>query len=223
MPTQHNSHRANWQFTDSSAYDGLPVGTLYCIGRNYRNHAAEMNAPIPETPLVFLKPPSAYLPTNSMVVLPMFTANVHYEVEMVVVIGAVEPMVTIAGIGVGIDFTARDVQQRAKERGEPWATAKSWKHSAPVSPLLDVAMVDATNCTLWLQKNGAVVQSGNTNTMERSVQELVVYLHSIFALQPGDAVFTGTPAGVGPVQTGDTLSATLEGSSVQTHLQVTIV
>ena len=112
------------------AFPEMPVGTLYCIGRNYADHAKEMHVNLPEVPLVFIKPPSAYAPNGSTINIPWFTQNVHHEVELVVVIGdIIDNIPTIAGFGVGIDFTARDVQTNAKKNGEPWAVSKGWKGS----------------------------------------------------------------------------------------------
>ncbi len=194
-----------WTFTTTDVRE-LPVGTLYCIGRNYADHAAEMGASIPTDPIVFLKPPSAYRPSGSVITLPTFSSDVHHEVEMVVVMGEHG----IAGIGVGLDLTARDVQSAAKAKGLPWATAKSWKGSAPVSPIVPWNQAGGGPWQLTLQINGHVRQHGSTVLMERSIAELVTYVDSIFDLQPGDAIFTGTPSGVAAVCSGDTAAATLD-------------
>lgn len=198
-----------WTFTDSRAQE-LPVGTLYCIGRNYADHAAEMGAPLPAgslpDPIVFLKPPSAFRSSGSVIPLPPFSQDVHHEVELVVVMGKHG----IAGIGVGLDLTARDVQAVAKANGLPWSTAKSWKGSAPVSPLVRRDQAGSGPWQLTLRINGHVRQHASTGLMERSIDELVTYVDSIFDLQPGDAIFTGTPSGVSAVCSGDTAVATLD-------------
>lgn len=184
----------------------LPVGTLYCIGRNYADHAAEMGASVPTDPIVFLKPPTAYRPHLSTITLPSFSSDINHEVELVVVLGASG----IVGIGVGLDLTARDVQARAKREGTPWATAKSWKGSAPVSALCPWDKAGSGPWTLSLSVHGEQRQHASTALMERSIDDLVAYVDSVFGLRPGDAIFTGTPAGVGPLRAGDTAVATLD-------------
>ncbi|MBU3740997.1 MAG: isomerase/hydrolase [Candidatus Kapabacteria bacterium] len=191
-------------FTDGTT---MPVGTMYCIGRNYAAHAAEMGAAVPTDPIVFLKPPSAYAATDSVITLPSFSTNVHHEVELVVVMG---PDRTIAGYAVGLDLTARDLQAAAKQRGEPWATAKSWARSAPVSHVVPASQIGHGPFTLSLEVNGEQRQHGSTGLMERSVAILVDYLDSIFTLQEGDCIFTGTPEGVARVMAGDVATARLD-------------
>lgn len=198
------SNRPTWTFTDGTT---LPVGTMYCIGRNYAAHAAEMGAAVPEAPIVFIKPPSAYAAHGSTVHLPAFTKNVHHEVELVVVMG---PNRSIAGYAVGLDLTARDVQAQAKERGEPWATAKSWASSAPVSQVVPADQIGHGPFTITLDVNGKRRQHGSTATMERAVPALADYLDAIFSLQEGDCIFTGTPEGVAALHAGDTAVAWLD-------------
>lgn len=199
-----------WTFTDASIQT-LPVGTLYCIGRNYADHAAEMGAPLSAAgtvadPIVFLKPPTAYRPTGSSVTLPSFSTEIHHEVELVVVMG----VDGIAGIGVGLDLTARDLQAAAKAKGLPWATAKSWRGSAPVSPIVPWDLAGGGPWQLTLHINGEVRQQASTALMERSIDQLVAYVDDVFGLQPGDAMFTGTPAGVAAVRAGDWGLASLD-------------
>jgi 2-keto-4-pentenoate hydratase/2-oxohepta-3-ene-1,7-dioic acid hydratase in catechol pathway len=199
-----------WTFTDASIQT-LPVGTLYCIGRNYADHAAEMGAPLPAAgtvadPIVFLKPPTAYRPTCSSITLPSFSTEIHHEVELVVVMG----VDGIAGIGVGLDLTARDLQAAAKAKGLPWSTAKSWKGSAPVSPIAPWGLAGGGPWQLTLHINGEVRQQASTALMERSIDQLVAYVDDVFGLQPGDAMFTGTPAGVAAVRAGDRALASLD-------------
>lgn len=203
-----------WTFTDGST---LPIGTMYCIGRNYAAHAREMNAPVPQDPIVFLKPPAAFAEDGSTIALPHFSTNVHHEVELVVVIGTDGENVAvhdaegmIAGYGIGLDLTARDVQQGAKQRGEPWAVAKSWKHSAPVSRIVPRVAVQAGPLSFTLAVNNESRQFGSTSHMERSVHELIAYLSNVFTLRRGDCIFTGTPEGVAQLHAGDTAVATLE-------------
>lgn len=208
----------HWTFSDGRT---LPVGTMYCIGRNYADHAREMGAEIVDDPIVFIKPPAAYLPNGADISLPDFSREVHHEVELVVVIGdspnhtpETSPWNRIAGIGVGLDLTARDVQATAKRMGHPWAVAKSWKGSAPVSPIIPVEDVGRGPWTIELFVNDQLRQTGSTADMERSVEALVEYVESVFSLQPGDCIFTGTPSGVGPITPGDRLRATLNGQPV---------
>ena len=183
----------------------LRVGTLYGIGRNYAAHAREMGAEVPADPLVFIKPASAYMPTDSLISLPAWSHDIHHEVELVVVIGHHG----IAGLGVGLDLTARDVQAAAKERGTPWALATGWRESAPVSPIVPYEQCGKGPWTITLTVDGELRQQTSTIKMERSIDELMEYLDGVFGLLPGDAIFTGTPEGVGPVLRGQRAVATL--------------
>ena len=224
----HDQHRTSsmpfWEFTDGST---LPVGTLYCIGRNYADHAAEMNASVPTDPLVFIKPPAAYLPSGSTLVLPSWTTDVHHEVECVVVIGSDLRVVeeqnawsAVAGVGVGLDLTARDVQQRAKSAGHPWSVAKSWLGSAPVSSIIPIQQASHGPWDLRCTVNGALRQNGSTSSMERSIPSLIEYIAKVFSLRRGDAIFTGTPAGVGPIHSGDTVVGELASlARVELHIE----
>lgn len=221
--SQHEKTLPSWIFTDGTT---MPVGTLYCIGRNYADHAAEMQASVPTDPIVFLKPPAAYLTSGSTLALPEWTTDVHHEVECVVVIGndirgcsEQDAWSAVAGVGVGLDLTARDVQQRAKSAGHPWAVAKSWHGSAPVSTIVPC---DGTPMGPWELRctvNGILRQQGSTALMERSIPTLIAYLAHVFSLRRGDAVFTGTPAGVGPIRPGDTVIGELASDArVELHI-----
>ncbi|MCX8051256.1 MAG: fumarylacetoacetate hydrolase family protein [Chlorobi bacterium] len=195
----------------------FPIGTIYCIGRNYADHAREMNATVPDEPIVFIKPPSAYLPDGGTIVAPAPGHTLHHEVEIVAAIGERLHRATlddarkaIVGYAVGIDVTLRDVQQRAKERGLPWATAKAFATSAPISRIVPAPMVESLDrLAFGLAVNGVVRQTGFAGDMIWSVPELVAYLSRWFILQPGDVVFTGTPDGVGPLADGDRVRAWL--------------
>lgn len=208
----------SWQLTDGTT---IPVGTMYCIGRNYAAHAIEMGAPVADDPIVFIKPPAAYLPPGSAITLPQFSHDVHHEVELVVVIGKDAEKVApesawdvVAGIGVGLDLTARDIQSTAKAKGHPWAIAKSWRGSAPVSRITPSPTCGRGPWELGLNVNDQLRQHGSTASMERSIEQLVAYVSSVFSLRRGDCIFTGTPEGVGPLQAGDRICATLDGVSV---------
>ncbi len=195
----------------------IRVGSIFCIGRNYAAHAAELNNPVPKSPLVFLKPASSLLASGGRVAIPAASKDVHHEVEVVVLIGTggkgfstEEAVDHISGVGIGIDLTARDIQSRAKEKGHPWSIAKGFDGFAPLSALIaPQAVGDLTDLSLSLTVNGEVRQSGTTANMLWPIADLVSYLSSIFTLYPGDLVFTGTPEGVGPVESGDQLQAIL--------------
>lgn len=207
-----------WQLTDGTT---IPVGTMYCIGRNYAAHAIEMGAPIVDDPIVFIKPPAAYVPADEPVLLPTFSHDVHHEVELVIVIGSDAVNISVesawdvvAGVGVGLDLTARDIQSMAKSKGHPWAIAKSWKGSAPVSHIFPQPKCGRGPWQLGLYVNNELRQQGSTAAMERSVEQLIAFLSTVFSLRPGDCIFTGTPEGVGPLRSGDHVRATLDGESV---------
>jgi 2-keto-4-pentenoate hydratase/2-oxohepta-3-ene-1,7-dioic acid hydratase in catechol pathway len=204
-------------FTDGTK---LEIGTMYCIGQNYEKHAKEMGGEVPKDPVVFIKPPASYIPDGSSVILPDFSNNVHHEVELVVVIGKdcrnvsqSEARTCIAGYAVGIDVTLRDIQKSAKESGKPWAVAKGFVTSAPISqviPARDFGDV-IPYFDLKLQVNGELRQNGNTKDMARPVAMLIEYLSKVFTLREGDCIFTGTPEGVGKIISGDNISAELSG------------
>jgi 2-keto-4-pentenoate hydratase/2-oxohepta-3-ene-1,7-dioic acid hydratase in catechol pathway len=199
------------------------IGTMYCIGKNYAAHAREMGGEVPASPMVFLKPPAAYLPSGSSLPLPSFSHNVHHEVELVILIGKDCADITeeqvpgvIAGYAVGLDMTLRDIQAQAKQKGEPWAIAKGFRGAAPISDFIPSDGTTIADFDVYLTVNGAVRQQGATTYMERSVAELVAYLSSVFTLRAGDIVLTGTPEGVSAIQSGDMLHAEL-----RTHGQAT--
>ena len=192
---------------------------LFCIGRNYAAHAAEMNSPMPEQPMVFIKPSTCIIRDQGTIVLPPQSRDVHHEVELVAVIGKEGKNIPvdlaadyIEGFAVGLDMTARDVQAQAKKRGHPWSVAKGFDTFAPLGSLVPKSAVsNAQELEIKLLVNGGVRQSGTTASMHFSVFELVAYCSTIFTLLPGDLLFTGTPEGVGPVHGGDVLEASVEG------------
>lgn len=205
--------RRNIEFTDGEKF---PVGTMYCIGKNYLKHALEMGGNISSEPIVFMKPPSAFLPEGLDFEIPSFSKNVHHELELVVAIGkdarniAIEEAPKyIAGYAIGIDFTLRDVQEKAKEAGQPWAVSKGFRGGAPISKFLKKESLTEKYFDLELYKNDNLVQKGNTNQMHHSIEELISYLSRVFDLRRGDLIFTGTPEGVGKVNHGDKLLAKL--------------
>lgn len=191
---------------------------IICIGRNYSEHAKELNNPVPSEPVFFMKPESAQLRNNQPFFYPDFSKDIHYEVELVLHINKVGRNIQekfahnyYDGIGVGIDFTARDLQQKAKEKGLPWEMAKAFDFSAPASEFIPKEIfVDLNNITFGLFKNGDMVQKGNSQDMIFSFDAIIAYVSRFVTLKQGDYIFTGTPAGVGPVLIGDTLEAFIE-------------
>lgn len=195
----------------------LPVKSIYCIGRNYAEHAKELNNPLPTSPLVFLKPQSSICYDGDEILIPTQSSDVHHEVELVVAISKIcknasesESLDYISGAGIGIDFTARDIQQKAKELGQPWTVAKGFDTFAPISnfiPLVEIENVQ--NLDLKLSVNDSVKQSGNTSQMIFSIKKIVSFLSGIFTLYPGDLIFTGTPSGVSSIKSKDVITASL--------------
>lgn len=188
---------------------------IIAIGRNYADHAKEMNSPVPKEPILFMKPHNAMLRNNMPFDYPSFSKEVEYEVEIVVRVCRngknilpVDAGKYFDALGVGIDFTARDLQRNCKEKGLPWEIAKAFDHSAAVSGFRLVAdLGDIGKLPFSLKKNGTVVQQGNTADMLFSFKEIIAYASRFFTLNIGDLIFTGTPAGVGQVQKEDKLEA----------------
>lgn len=186
---------------------------IICIGRNYANHAKEMNAPIPEEPMFFMKPDTAILPKRNPFYYPDFTNDLHHECEIVVRIKKVGKNISqkfaheyYDEIGLGIDFTARDLQRMCKEKGQPWEIAKAFDNSAPISEdFIPKSQLDVNNIPFKLFKNDQLVQEGSTSDMLFSIDELITHVSKYVTLKIGDLIFTGTPEGVGPVQINDTL------------------
>lgn len=201
--------------------DGLPhlsAHTLFCIGRNYAEHAKELNNPIPDRPVVFTKPLTTLLPDGGTVLLPAVTDDVHHEIELVVAIGTggkdipVDSALNhVAGYAIGLDMTARDIQTTLKTKSHPWELAKGLDTFAPLGNFVPAASIpDPSNLRLELKVNGQVRQSGTTADMLNSIPSLIHFLSTYFTLHPGDLIFTGTPEGVSAVKDGDVLHATLE-------------
>lgn len=186
---------------------------IICIGRNYADHAKEMKAEVPSEPVFFMKPDTSLFKDGNDFYFPEFTKDLHYECEMIVRIDKMGKHIAekhahkyYSQISLGIDFTARDHQQKCKEKGLPWEIAKGFENSAPISNhWIDVKDLELNNITFSLQKNGETVQVGNTKDMTFSVDQLISYLSQFFTLKTGDLIYTGTPAGVGPVSIGDQL------------------
>ena len=191
---------------------------LICIGRNYNNHIEELQNKRPHDPLVFLKPDSAVLLKNQPFFIPEFSDNIHYEVELIVKINRVGKYIAANyaakyydQIGLGIDFTARDLQQDLKQKGLPWEKAKAFDGSAVIGNWVSKSNFKNINqLSFGLKKNGRLVQSGNSQQMLWNIDELIAYVSQYFTLKIGDVIFTGTPAGVGAVAAGDTLTGYIE-------------
>lgn len=196
---------------------------IICIGRNYAKHAKELNNLIPEEPVVFLKPETALLLKKHPFFIPGHSSEVHHELELVIKINRlgkhIEPRFAhkyYSEVGLGIDFTARDVQTKCKEIGLPWEKAKAFDGSAAVSKFFSLESLDKDiqNIDFHLDINGKTIQQGNTNNMLFPVNEIISHVSKYFTLKTGDLIFTGTPAGVGPVKRNDLLELYLEGKRV---------
>ncbi|ADV49713.1 fumarylacetoacetate hydrolase family protein [Cellulophaga sp. E16_2] len=191
---------------------------IICIGRNYAAHIAELQNEKPLDPVVFIKPDSSVLPKEQDFYIPEFSKDIHYEVEVLVKIKKVGKHILekfasnyYDEIGLGIDFTARDVQQALKEKGLPWEKAKGFDGAAVIGNwIAKEKFENIDNLGFQLLKNDEVVQDGNTNLMLWKIDELIAYVSTFFTLKKGDVIFTGTPAGVGSVKTNDYLSGRLE-------------
>jgi acylpyruvate hydrolase len=194
---------------------------IICIGRNYAEHAKELKNDIPDEPLFFLKPDTALLKEKDFY-FPNFTNDLHYECEIVVKIDKVGKNIVekfankyYSEITLGIDFTARDLQQRCKEKGLPWEKAKGFDNSAPISSKwIDLSAIDFKNTEFNFYQNGILKQKGLTSDMIFSIDQIISYVSKYITLKTGDLIYTGTPSGVGPVQIGDELTADLNGEKM---------
>lgn len=195
---------------------------IICIGRNYSDHAKEMNSPVPTKPVFFLKPDTALLPKKMPFFYPEFTKDLHHELELVVRISRLGKHIPVERahtyyeeVGLGIDFTARDLQQECKEKGLPWEIAKAFEHSAPVSEQFNALdTMNLAESSFELKKNGNTAQNGQVSDMIFSIDQIIAYVSQFMTLKIGDLIFTGTPAGVGPVHIGDTLEGFLNGEKL---------
>ena len=192
---------------------------IFCIGRNYADHAKELNNPVPAEPLIFMKPPTALLVANKPFYYPEFTQDLHYEGEIVLRVAkngrSVQPEFAhryYDAVAFGIDFTARDLQDQLKKKGHPWEIAKGFDRSAPLSRFIPLGeLQNAQDIHFQLKKNGEVVQDGRTRDLLFPFDTLICHISRYFTLFKGDYIFTGTPAGVGAVQIGDELEGWIEG------------
>ncbi|MGB1246974.1 MAG: fumarylacetoacetate hydrolase family protein, partial [Flavobacteriaceae bacterium] len=186
---------------------------IICVGRNYSDHIKELSNQRPEEPVLFMKPDSAVILKNNPFIIPTFSEDIHYEVEILIKIKKIGKHIDRAfaseyydEIGLGIDFTARDLQSRLKSKGLPWERAKGFDGSAMIGRFVDKSSLgNLEELDFSLEKNDVTVQQGNTRDMLWSIDELIEYVSKYFTLKIGDIIFTGTPSGVGPVTAGDSL------------------
>jgi len=197
----------------------FPIGKILCIGRNYADHIKELGNPTPEAPVVFIKPASSIIGEGEQIVIPPYSHDCHHEAELALLIGRKgkdipvdRALEYIAGYGVGIDLTLRDVQGELKKKGLPWEIAKGFDTACPLSPFVEPSRVpDPQNLTIRLTVNGEIRQDGNTKMMIHRIPAIISHMSGNFTLEPGDVILTGTPAGVGRIVSGDKLAAEIPG------------
>ncbi len=201
----------------------FPVHRIYCVGRNYEEHAKEMGFTGREPPFFFMKPADAVLVVNAgetgEMPYPRLTQNLHHEIELVVAIGkggkniaATDAMSHVYGYAVGLDMTRRDLQNDMKKQGRPWCIGKGFDHSAPIGPITPAALAgDVANAEIYVQVNGEDRQRSNTSQLIWNIAETIEHLSAAWGLQPGDLIYTGTPEGVGAVVKGDIMVGAVSG------------
>ena len=194
---------------------------ILCVGRNYIEHAKELGNAVPENPVIFSKPDTALLKNGEPFYIPSFSNDVHHEIELVIKINKVGKKIQekfarnyFSEIGLGIDFTARDKQNELKSKGLPWELAKAFDGSAPIGNFINIENIDLKNIDFSLQKNGQLVQQGNTSQMIFSFEQIVSFVSQYFTLKVGDLIYTGTPAGVSQVNIGDHLEGFIGNESM---------
>lgn len=196
----------------------LPTGKVVCVGRNYADHAKELNNPIPTEPLIFIKPATSVVTLEDPFTIPLNRGSVHFETEMSILIGKSvtcaderEAEEAIVGVGLGLDLTLRDLQSRLKEKGQPWEKAKAFDGSCPLSAFAPAHLIsDLQNVTIRMSVNGEQRQLGNSNLMLNRVIPLICHISEFFTLEAGDVILTGTPAGVGEINVGDQVEVWLD-------------
>lgn len=214
------------QFVDGSACN-LPVGKVVCVGRNYAAHARELGNEVPEAPILFLKPNTAIVPLGPDFAIPAGRGECHHETEITVLIGkplhnadVAEVKAAIAGYGLGLDLTLRDLQNELKKKGHPWEVAKAFDGAAPLAPFIQPeAFGDITKTSFTLKVNGDVRQQGHSEDMITAVIPLIEYISRIFTLLPGDVIMTGTPEGVAALKSGDKLELGVIGQVFSTEVR----
>ncbi|TLM65294.1 MAG: fumarylacetoacetate hydrolase family protein [Deltaproteobacteria bacterium] len=200
-------------------HQNVAVGKIVCVARNYAEHARELGNPVPDSAVLFIKPAGTIVADGGTVLIPSYSSDCHHEIELAVLIGRTgkaiaeaEALDFVAGFGVALDLTLRDVQAGLKAKGLPWEIAKAFDTSCPLSAFVPAAAVaDPQRLRLRLLVNGEVRQEGTTADMLRPVARLISEASTYFTLEAGDILLTGTPSGVGPIRNGDRLEATIEG------------
>ena len=195
------------------------IGKILCIGRNYVDHIKELGNETPEAPVIFMKPASSVISEGESIVIPDYSSDCHHEAELAVLIGKkvknvppVQALEHIAGYGVAIDLTLRDVQSELKKKGLPWDIAKGFDTACPLSDFVAAeAVTDPQNLQISLTVNDQPRQNGNTSMMIHTIPAIISHMSGIFTLEPGDIILTGTPAGVGPIKSGDRIIAEIAG------------
>jgi 2-keto-4-pentenoate hydratase/2-oxohepta-3-ene-1,7-dioic acid hydratase in catechol pathway len=190
---------------------------IFCVGRNYTEHVKELGNAIPENPVVFCKPDTALIRNNEPFYLPDFSNDIHHEVELVIRINKTGKKIQekfannyYNEIGLGIDFTARDIQTKLKEKGLPWELAKAFDGSAPLGEFIQISQLTTNGIHFSLKKNGHIVQQGHTSQMIFTFNQIVSFISQYFTLKVGDLIYTGTPAGVSKVDIGDKLEGFID-------------
>ena len=196
-----------------------PVGKIVCVGRNYLEHIKELNNPVPKAPIIFMKPSTSFVPLSEPISLPTHAKECHHEIEIAVLIGetiyageTVDIASKIAGYGLALDLTLRDIQQQLKQDGHPWEMAKAFDKSCPISPFIPRdEFSDLEDISFSLTINGKIRQQGNSKMMMYGIVELINYICKYFTLLEGDVVLTGTPSGVAALTSQDKLQLELNG------------
>lgn len=194
------------------------VGKIICLGRNYLDHIRELGNKVPDRAVIFCKPATSLLPNNGTINIPSYSDNCHHELELALLVGTVgknipasEALTYLAGYGVALDLTLRDIQDELKSKGLPWEIAKGFDTSCPISDFVPrEAVSDPNSLSLTLKINGEVRQQGTTAQMMRSVEDIMAEVSTFYTLEPGDIILTGTPAGVSRIISGDVLEGTIE-------------
>lgn len=205
-------------FTNATAFNH-PVSKVVCVGRNYAAHARELNNPVPTSPLLFIKPASAVCELTQPLVLPRERGVVHFETELALLIGSTlsqadetQALAAVAGVGLALDLTLRDLQQQLKDKGHPWELAKGFDGACPLSSMVPVqGLAPDSRFEFNTTIDGELRQQGNTGDLLQPIPALLSYISQHFTLMPGDIVLTGTPAGVGPLYEGQQLVLALAG------------
>jgi acylpyruvate hydrolase len=196
-----------------------PIGKILCIGRNYAEHIRELGNETPDAPVIFMKPSSSIIDDGGTIIIPPYSHDCHHEAELALLIGREGKNIPketaldwIAGYGVAIDLTLRDVQAEQKKKGLPWEIAKGFDTACPLSVFVPAdAVCNSQDLRIHLTVNGVIRQDGSTAMMIHTVAAMISHMSSIFTLEPGDVILTGTPAGVGPLQPGDRVTAEITG------------